>query len=879
MHNDISNFEVFPPCYNVIRRDRETRGGGVAILVKIPLKYEVVPGIIDHESVWCRLFLDDVILLIGGIYRPPTANITFLEKIDDYLLRVVNSRTKLVLIGDFNLPHVDWINKNVGTVDRENGEYMLEIMHKHGMTQIVSEPTRIRGRHSVLDLCFLSDNFLKADVTVSEGISDHKLVAVSIWVENMHLGKSPVKRIFDFTRADDTAILDCLELALDRMPREGHVETMWTYFRDTVEHCLTHFVSKRVKKNRPNPWVTREVIHLKRRLKRKRLKRVKNTVEMDNIAREFKKKLKDSRFHYFSETLTTLMKENPERFWRHLSPQKSKINEILCKGVVISDPQKMAEEFNIFFNSVFTKESLTVPIHPDVTLPPVNTIITAEGVRTLLLQVDTKKSSGPDNIPNEFLKRYSFPLSEMLARIFQASLNCSQLPSDWLVARVVPIHKTGSPLDISNYRPISLTCTACKIMEHIICKQLKQYLEDNTLLYEKQHGFRRQLSTVTQLFETTQQFASVLNERGQADLVVIDFSKAFDKVTHTKLVQKLFDAKVDESLISWIKAYLSNRLQYVDIEGSSSALLPVTSGVPQGSVLGPTLFLVYINDLAKDIDKSIEVRLFADDCLIYTPVYSVNDQILLNVSLAKIQEWCQKWDMQINTKKCLSVTITKKKSPLPFSYSLDGINSLQHSDHFKYLGVTISENLDRNKHINNICNSAYRKLGFLKRRLRGASSEVKLHAYKTMIRSALEYASIVWDPYLKKHIQKLERIQRQAVRFIFSKYSRHESVSNLLTSAGLESLETRRRIARLKYLYQLYNSNFNFDCGPYIRPPGRRSPRTAHPFTINPVRANIDVFKYSFLVRTIDEWNQLSAEVFDGVENADKFECKLKALL
>lgn len=216
-------------------------------------------------------------------------------------------------------------------------------------------------------------------------------------------------------------------------------------------------------------------------------------------------------------------------------------------------------------------------------------------------------------------------------------------------------------MNIQNYRPISLTTTCCKLLEHIISKHINKYLEENNLLYEHQHGFRQGLSTVTQLIECTHEFASAINERSQVDVIFMDYSKAFDRVPHDKLVQKLNLLGLNQVLISWICSYLEGRMQYVSCNKVCSPPLAVYSGVPQGSVLGPLLFLIYINDIATNFPPSVQVKLFADDCMVFSKVDGVQDQEILNQSLEEIFSWSKKWGMVINFDKTVSCCITNKK--------------------------------------------------------------------------------------------------------------------------------------------------------------------------------------------------------------------------
>lgn len=227
------------------------------------------------------------------------------------------------------------------------------------------------------------------------------------------------------------------------------------------------------------------------------------------------------------------------------------------------------------------------------------------------------------------------------------------------------------------------------------------------------HGFQKGYSTITQLITVVHLLASSLDSNGQVDVIFLDFSKAFDKVPHDKLIIKLRILGIPEHFVRWISAYLTNKKQYTDIGGQLSESLPVTSGVPQGSVLGPLLFLVYINDIVNVVTPGVRIRMFADDCVLFKEIFHPEDQIELNSNLSNIFQWCEKWEMVLNADKTVFRPIMRKKTPLPFTYRF-GSSPLRQVDSYKYLGVTITTTLSWNTHVNSICSSAFRKLCFLK---------------------------------------------------------------------------------------------------------------------------------------------------------------------
>lgn len=468
---------------------------------------------------------------------------------------------------------------------------------------------------------------------------------------------------------------------------------------------------------------------------------------------------------------------------------------------MVTDEQEIANEFNQTFQSVFNERGIAdsplVSLSSSNVMP--NLVLAAEGIFSLLLNIDVKKSVGADSIPNGFLKRYAEMVSQYLYVLFSASLKQGCLPTDWLNARVVPVHKSGDKLLATNYRPISLTSTCCKVLEHILVSHITQFLESNNILVEFQHGFRKKLSTTTQLITVIHDFSLAINKNEQLDAIFLDFSKAFDRVPHHLLIDKLKHVGVAPELVCWIRAYLNDRKQFVEINNTCSVCLDITSGVPERSVLGPLLFLLYVNDIATYIDCPIKVKLFADDCVIYSVINEHQDQLLLNSNLCKLGDWCERWKMKINYAKTFAFTVTRKKKRLEFQYTLNN-NHIVPRNEVSYLGLTITSNLKWGNHINNLCAKAFKKLCFLRRKLGKSQSTVKLNAYKTLIRPTLEYASAVWDRYHeKKDINKIKRIQRIAARFIAGDYRHSSSVTEILRKFNLESLEERRRIIRLKF--------------------------------------------------------------------------------
>ena len=372
--------------------------------------------------------------------------------------------------------------------------------------------------------------------------------------------------------------------------------------------------------------------------------------------------------------------------------------------------------------------------------------ITENGITKLLQKLNPQKANGPDKIPIKILKDYAPQLSKFLLIIFRKSYDSGDLPQDWLTANIAPIYKKGDKSKPSNYRPVSLTAVTCKVLEHIIHTNIIKHCNTHNIITDRQHGFRTQHSCESQLIITTEEIQRKLDKRKQVDMIILDFSKAFDTVAHNRLLAKLQAYGITSKTQNWICKWLKFRSQRVVIDGEISKEVPVLSGVPQGTVLGPLMFLLYINDISSDITS--QIRLFADDCVLYREINSEADTKLLQKDLDKLVSWSHTWQMQFNTDKCHSLSIHRKQNPIQCTYTMENKNLTAVQSH-PYLGIELQQDFKWTKQIENTTFKAQRTLNTLKRNLKQASSTVRSQAYKTLVRPQLEYASAVWDPYTK----------------------------------------------------------------------------------------------------------------------------------
>ena len=472
-------------------------------------------------------------------------------------------------------------------------------------------------------------------------------------------------------------------------------------------------------------------------------------------------------------------------------------------------------------------------------------------------------------IPARLLKEGAESICTSLAYLFQMSLDSGTLPSDWTSANVVPVFKRGDRHQPSNYRPISLTSLVVKVMEKIVHSQIVAALESHNLISSFQFGFRCKHSTVDLLLRTVHDMALSLENRSSVHCLLLDFSKAFDSVPHERLLLKLEALGIRGHLLQWIRCFLTCRLQRVVINGKYSSWLPVQSGVPQGSILGPLLFILYVNDIYSIIHHS-KYGMFADDLSIYKDVSTTADCALLQQDLDSIVQWSKRWQLQLNCGKCEALNVSNKRSPLLYTYTISS-QPLRWSSQCRYLGVLIDTHLRWGAHCRSIAQKSSRVLNLLRRSLFGCTKDVKSLAYRTIVRPCLEYASVVWNPHTASDINIIEAVQKRAARWICARwnpttFSWDKSYSDCLHKLNWSTLACRRHHYMIDYVHSIFHNRnsllfddyFQFNC----------SSTRSHVLSIQPLVSTINSFRYSFFVNVVFLWNRVPLNILSIVNKA-----------
>ena len=778
----------------------------------------------------------------------------------------------MIIAGDFNLPDISWDRWEVKTspqYEKDLNQLAIDTMDDLALTQMVSEPTR---GNNILDLLFSSCPDLVQNVTVSPGISDHSSVTAEVALKAKISKKKPQK-VYMYGKADPEDLKRNLTTLRDSFLAASSGRSAsdnWARFTKSLMDIIDKLVPQKIVRERHDlPWLNKSIcmkIKQKNRLhwKAKKAKPGNGQNRWDTYRKAQQAVQNDIKGAYDKYTNSLFEDETGhpgKSFFKMLKAKRRDqvgVPPLRRKkdGKFKKTSRGKARVLSAQYSSVFkTEDTSTVPNlgpSPYSSMPRIQ--VTCVGVVKLLSKLNPKKAIGPDRVPTFILRDYAELIAPILRIIFQQSLDTGEVPDDWKSANIAAILKKADKNLASNYRPVSLTSVSCKVLEHIVFRSIMDHVDIHKILNHFQHGFRSQHSCETQLITTIEDLARGLNSQQQLDLLILDFSKAFDVVGHQRLLSKLFHYGIRGTSLKWMENWLTGRTQKVVVEGECSEETPVTSGVPQGTVLGPLMFILYINDISAETSSSI--RLFADDCLLYRVINSTHDAEKLQGDLTQLCRWSVDWQMDFNAGKCHVLTVTRKQMPHHFPYTIAGVQ-LAHVHHHPYLGVELASDLNWSHHLDEVVPKAQRNLNLLRRNLYGCTSRTKETAYMTLVRPVLEYASSVWDPHQANHINRVERVQRRAARFVTGQHQWDVRVTGLMQGLGWRQLQERRLGARLSIFYKdIINGQSA------IRLPSgvthtTKTTWTSHDLQFTSPTASKDSYKFSFFPRTVRVWNIL----------------------
>ena len=803
------------------------------------------------------------------------------ENLNKLLAEIKNHGYSHILnMGDINYPLIDWEAWYAPGEDSRERKF-IKCLQDNLYFQHVDKPTRVRGTDQphILDLIVTNDdNITDLEYESPLGKSDHSVLSFDFNCYAVLKDVSREKVLYD--RADweglKGKILD-IDWESELKSGDTNINTIWENFGKKVIELEREFIPHRKYIQRshkgkfPLDPDVRRLISRKHAISRKLVKNNNDVHRREynrirNKVKSLVKKIKKN----FEREIAKKAKSNPKEFFKYMQ-SKSKVQVRIgdihvdpnnTKSQLTSDSKEKAEIFSDFYQSVFTIEpDGDIPV-----LPPREVLhqmpklqITESSIEKVLKKLKPNKSPGPDGLHPKFFRELAGCICIPLCIIFNYSLENGVLPDAWKKARVSAIYKKDNKKVASNYRPVSLTSIVCKVMETLIRDHMVDHMKLNNLFSQKQYGFISGRSTTLQLLTVLDIWTEAIENNYGIDIIYMDFRKAFDVVPHRRLLGKLQSYGISDELCTWTNSFLSNRFQTVTIDGEESTEKPVLSGIPQGSVLGPMLFVLYINDLPEAVLQSCYTFLFADDTKAFRITKTVDDCVSLQNDLLCLTDWSRTWLIGFNTDKCKHMHIGKNDFDVKFEINNIELESTAVE---KDIGVHVDNKLSFDKHIHTKCKKATSMFALVRRSFTYFDQYIFKCLYQALVRSHLDTNSSVWCPYLIEHINLIENVQRRATKQIPG--FRDLSYSERLHKLNLPTLLYRRVRGDLIETYKILNGIYDNSACKFLNlwseVAARVSPKN-NSLALFPQHAYNNKRKNSFAVRITGWWNKLPENV------------------
>ena len=874
----LSESDFIIPGFNIYSNIEETEDRGVAIYISEdlnPLITKVYLNNSFHEQVWVKLKLrGDDCLLIGCIYRSGASSLLNNKELYKLLKLICElNPSHLFTYGDFNFKGVDW--ETIEGKSQEEKRFVRAVQDSF-LYQHVDQPTRYREgeKSNLLDLVFTREEGMisKVEYLPPLGASDHLCLKVDI---NLYADKPKFEPRYQYYKGDYKSMNEDLDKnKWHELMRGKSAEESFVLFSDIFNEIKQINIPKQTAKlvKRKRLWMNGNAFR-QRKKKINMFKRFRNN-EIDTEAQAARKEanalshLTDKLRKTFEKDLAKNARKNPKAFWKYyqsLTKSRSDIGDILkSDGSIASSNKDKADALNSFFTSVFTTENINnIPnIKENKFEYPLSSItITPEKVLKKLKKLKKNSSAGPDGFHPRVLWECAEALKVPLSLIFNKSLSEARLPSEWKLGNVKALYKQkGKRNDPGNYRPISLTSVIGKIMEALIKDEIVEHFMRNNLFCDEQHGFVPGRNCITQLLCCLEEWTFMLDCGHPVDILYLDFRKAFDTVPHKRLLEKLKAYGIRGRLLQWLENFLKGRKQRVMVGDQKSEWSDVKSGIPQGSVLGPILFAIFINDIPNGLNSLIKI--FADDTKAYRAMKTPQDQMTLQEDIDNIYNWSKRWQLGFNLDKCHTLHLGYNNEK--YRYSING-NLVKAVAKEKDLGITIDAKLNFHLHIVTITNKANSVLGCIRRAIKYKDREIVLPLYKALVRSVLEYGSVVWSPYLVEDNKRIERVQRRATKMI--RGLQHLDYRSRLIALNLPSLEYRRRVADMIQVYKFIKKIERIDSERFFKLSQTKT--RGHSLKLYKPRTRLNIRKNTFSSRVIDDWNSLPEQLVSQ-KNAKK---------
>ena len=870
-------------------------GKGVALYVKNSLNHTSSPVMEELEfdcAAWSTIKLaENQSLLVGAVYRSPNSNDENNQKLLSLVRAAVATNDQyLTICGDFNMPKIDWsVSQSLESENCLSSDF-VRLVEELGLFQHARSSTRFRGeQNSCLDLVLTNEECMINEIRELPpiGKSDHicqqwKLIVSEVMFRNTSVVRSNFKR----ARWNDLRN----DLRVYNNETQHGPSTMY----DEFIHMLNQAKDKHIPKCRPKtnkyrlPWMKSPKIKKQRTAQWaewRKYKRTGSVTDYDAYKMERNKlcnMIRSAKMQYESRLISD-MKHNPNLYHGHcrrtLKTKQGVTNVVNGEGTMTETEQETAEALSSYYDTVFTRDDgKSAPNFPSQTEEKISDVyLSVEAVEEKLRELNPNKASGPDGVEGRILKECAVEIAPILLQIFRKSIDESEVPEQWKVAEIVPIHKGGSKAVMANFRPVALTSVVCKVLERMICSAILAFLATHSLITKQQHGFVRGRSCQTNIMLCLERWTELVDSGKSVDVAYFDYAKAFDKVSHRLLLIKLQAYGIDGKLLAWLAAWLRNRKQRVVVGNAKSSWLPVVSGTTQGTVLGFLLFLIFINDLPAKCapeDESV-IKLLADDTKAFQAIgeeagEQVRNQEELQSRINNISQWAKDWEMEINPSKSKVMHIGGQNPSLP--YYINGIEIATVTTE-KDIGFWIRDDLSTSTHVQKARGKALGEICRIRRNFSFIDKKAFCTLYNQRIRPHLDYGMTACPPGTVAEKKLLESVQSKATAMVQG--LKHRNAEERRKALGLMTLDQRRERGDLIEVFKILKGHTKIDPALFweVRE-ARNGARLVKSRAANGRRQRQNFFSY----RVIQKWNLLPV----GLRKApslDSFKTNLDALL
>lgn len=825
---EIEDCEVNISGYSMIRCDAENRNtGGVALYVRDDISYEVVLSKKIEANCWCvaleiKLKLYKGVLMV--VYHSPSAShgefIRFLEEIVEEL----TIKEECMIVGDFN---IDCMTDSFYT------NKLLTTMQSLGMKQYVDKPTRVTNNSkTIIDLIFANKE-INVQVVYEPKITDHAWIKV---VLNVSKSENKYKEFSgrDYSKFNIDEFVKIVERNLE-MKQDIDINARARKLINSIVDALDTLAPKKIfripKIWEGKKWYTNEIEELATERDKAYRKALyedteQNWQQFKNKRNAVVKLIKIKKKEYYENKIDQ-NKNNPTSMWKTLKevirgePVGAKAIENIDFEILDNGTEgNIADKFNLYYiqsiNDIIKSiDSNNIPSTSRKTIYVIENkgemekfeIITMKQLEEIVKKLPKKKGT-EEGITSDILKAVFYVIKEEFRDIINKSLSEGCFPEEWKTSTVIPIPKIGKPKKASEYRPINMLPIYEKVLEIVIKKQIEGYLQNNNIITEHQSGFRKNYSCETAIQVVIDEWKLIISERKMVGVVFMDLKRAFETIDRERLLRKMHQYGIKGAALEWFRSYLQNRMQQVRYNDEWSKLLSTEYGVPQGSVLGPLLFIIYINDIVKASPEDCKIKMFADDTLIYvTGESSMEIERKMNVALNVMEEWMNANKLKMNAEKTKYMIVRSIRKELKGNIAvkcLDG-TVIERVEVMKYLGVMIDDRLRFNDHCDYILKKIGKKISFLNRIGNHVSTYTRCIIYKTIIAPHFEYCATLLVDMGETQLSRLQKAQNRAMRVILQ-CDRYTKIECMLQALQFMSIRQRLYYNMSIFIFKILNN-------------------------------------------------------------------------